>query len=245
MSVEAQGNDEQYYRELLTQNYDLVVRIVRATARRYRLSATEVEELTSRVGEKLVENGYATLRKFRGQASLSTYLTTVIARVLLDHRNERWGRCRPSVAARRLGATAVRLEMLMYRDGLNFQEACEVLRTNWGAAESTAEFDALCGRLPSRVRRRMLGAEALEAMPAAVPDADRENLLNQLERSVARLPASDQRMLRLRFSDGWTIRRIALTSGRLPKPTYRYFEQLLRRLRHTMSASHERAISAR
>lgn len=228
-------DDEWWYRQLLTENYGLVVRIVRGVARRYRLTAPEHEELTSRASMKLIENNYAALRSFRGQSSLSTYLTTVIARVLLDYRTECWGRYRPSLTARRLGATAVTLEMLMHRDGLTFCEACEALHTNFGASETAAELAELRSRLPHRVSRRMLGEDALVAVAATAPEAHTETLLVRLERSIADLPPSDQRMLRLRFHDGWTINRIAMSAGLPPKSAYRYFDRLLRQLRRSVA----------
>ena len=77
---------------------------------------------------RFIENDYAAIRKFRGESSLGTYLTVVVAMLVRDYRVQRWGRWRPSAAARRLGDVAVRLETLVRRNGQAVHEAAETLR---------------------------------------------------------------------------------------------------------------------
>src|SRR5690348_9058839 len=135
--------DESFYRDLLIARYHEVEDSLRCVARRQRLGVDEAEELGSIVRLKLVEDSYAILRKYQGRSSLTTYLTKVISRILLDWRAARWGRWRASAAARRLGPTAVLFEVLTRRDGLTFAEACETLRTNYLLPASLPELAVL------------------------------------------------------------------------------------------------------
>ena len=64
-----------------------------------------------------------------------------------------WGRWRPAAAARQVGPAAVLLERLVYRDGLPFDEACEVLRTRHGVQVSREELETCRRALPIRAAR--------------------------------------------------------------------------------------------
>src|SRR5215471_7103180 len=70
------------------------------------------------------------------RSMLSTYLTTVVQRALLDYVNSQWGKWRPSARANREGPLAVKLEKLLVCDRLSLGEACQVLRTEEGVEES-------------------------------------------------------------------------------------------------------------
>src|SRR5213076_2385075 len=84
--ADAAEKDEQFYRDLLTENYAVIEHAIRYVSRRHHLRPDDAEELASIVHFKLVEDGYAVLRKYRGRSSLATYLTTVISRILFDWR---------------------------------------------------------------------------------------------------------------------------------------------------------------
>src|SRR5262245_15391764 len=104
-------------------------RAVRVVARRYGLSAEDAEDLASDVRVRLIDDDYAALRRFDGRSSLRTYLVTIVHRLLLDDRRRRWGRWRPSAEALHGGPAAVRIEELLYRDGLGLEEAIETVRS--------------------------------------------------------------------------------------------------------------------
>lgn len=63
----------------------LVVHVVNhaAQSRSIRLSASDREDLVAEVFLAIVDNDYGTLRRFRGQSSLATYLTVVAHRVVV------------------------------------------------------------------------------------------------------------------------------------------------------------------
>ena len=152
----------------------IVDKAVRFVCRQHRCGPDEAEEFASVARLKLVEHGHAILRRFEGRSSLKTYLVTVVHRLFIDHRRQRWGTWRPSAAARRLGPVAMRLDTLLHRDGLRFEEACEVIRTTERRDVSLDELDALRGQLPRRTRRVQVGHDEVPepSVDAAVVEAE-------------------------------------------------------------------------
>lgn len=232
------------YRTLLTDHYGMVERLVRSVARRHRLDAQEGDDLLSLVHVKLVEHDYAILRKFRGRSHLSTYLTTVIVRIAHDARIARWGKWRPSMQARRLGATGIRLERLVVRDGMPIDDACAVMRANFRVPESEALLREMAALFPRRTRARLVPTDALEDFPShdlTPDDAGDGERDRRVHRSVAQafraLAPEDRHLIRLRFTHGWTVARIARTMQIDQKATYRTFERLCRTLRRAAEAA--------
>lgn len=224
----------------------LIEATIRFICRRHHCRPEEAEDFASVAHVRLIEDDYAVLRKFAGRSSLRTYLVVVLGRVFLDFRRQRWGIWRPSAEARRLGPAAVRLDVLVHRDGLGLDEAIEVLRTNEGVAASPEELRELAARLPQRTTRRVEGEEALTTL--SVPeDVERRALSVELEARArklrdalhaarASLPAEDALILRLRFESDFTVARIAQTLSLEAKPLYRRLGRLLHDLRERLEA---------
>jgi RNA polymerase sigma factor (sigma-70 family) len=218
----------------------------RHSARRRHFNREEMEDFISTVRLKLLENDYEVIRKFQGKSSLRTFLTTVVERLMLDYQNHRWGKWRPSAEAERLGRAAMRLEMHLVRDGLTFDEACQILRMNEGVQLSREELEAIAVRLPARnPLRRMLGEEELADRPAdgetpAESALGRETLQRKREilallgEVLASLPAEDRLIAKMRGE--FQVVRIAKTLGLEQKPLYRRVEKLLRTLRTELVA---------
>ncbi len=224
----------------------LIERIIASMARRHALVGDDADDFASWTKAKLIEHEYAILRKFQGRSSISTYLTVVIANLFRDYRTQHWGRWRPSVAAKRLGALAVRLETLLYRDGYTLAQAIEVLRSSGGADASEGEISDLAARIPARVRTSEVD-ETLLASVEAVQAADGELWLSErmrdwerarsiLEQALANLPVEDQLILRLRFWEGFTVAEIARALKLEQKPLYRRIDGDLQRLRTLLEA---------
>jgi RNA polymerase sigma factor for flagellar operon FliA len=216
-----------------------------ALSRRYGLDADEADDLASCVMEKLIENDYAALRKYRGESSLTTFLTIVIANIHRDNRVQKWGRWRPSATARRLGALAIRLETLLRRDGHRLDEAIEIVRSS-GETATPAEIRAIAARLPVRSPPRRVDRH----VPADVSAAERaddglmDGLRNEamdraneaLDRALARLPAEDRIILRLHIREALSVADIARSLGIAQKPLYRRIERDKRELRSLLEA---------
>ena len=152
----------QTIRTSLPVHWVAVEQAIRGVCRRHRFTAEDAEDFTSVVCVRLLEDNCAVFRRFGGRSRLGTYLSAVITHLAQDWRNARWGKWRPSTAARRRGTIAVHLDRLLQRDGLTFDEACETLQTNYRVAESRAQLETIAAALPARVRRRFVEWTTLE-----------------------------------------------------------------------------------
>lgn len=228
-------------RKLFESQFALIEELIRFLARRHRLGTDEREDFTSYAMLKLVENDYGRLQKYRGDSTFRTYLTVVMQRLFLDYRNQKWGKWRPSETAKRLGPTAVKLETLMCRDGLDFHAAREMLLTSTQLGSSEEDLWELANRLPPRERPRRLDDDnALDNLGASyreddLPPSERRSLMRNVESRLAEesshLTVEDRVILRMRFEDGRSVPEIADALDLEPKPLYAKIARLLRRLR--------------
>lgn len=208
------------------------------------LSEDEGEDFASWARLRLLEDDCAILRKFKGRSSFRTYLVTVVQNLFRDYRIAKWGKFRPSAQANRLGTTAVRLEILMYRDGIPFDEAAELLRRNHGVEESIGELARIAGELPARTPNRAVGEEVLETLggPGGVEDGVRDweraelaaKVKAALGRALGGLAAEDRLILRMRFQDGLTVAAISRALDLEQKPLYRRIGGSLRDLKRAL-----------
>jgi hypothetical protein len=234
-----------HYEAFFLSQLALIDQVVTFVARRHRVTAGEAEDFRSTVHLRLIQDDYAALRKFEGRSSLRTYLTVVIGRLLLDQRNNSWGKWRPSAQARRGGAIAIQLEKLTV-DGLSFDHACEMIESARGQAVDRAALHRVFEHFPRRARRYFVGEEAIALLPAREGDPD-AGLLREprrsgveaaclaLARELRALSRDDLRLLRLRFVEGRTIydaARQTCGAERLDsKASYRRLRRLLDTLR--------------
>ena len=140
--------------QLFLSELALIERVIAWVCARRCLRGADGEDFASTVKLRLIENDYEILGRFEGRSSLKTYLTVVVNRIYLDYQTQRFGKWRPSAEARRLGPVALRLEALLYRDGLTFEEARGVLQTDFQVAESRDALYELSLKLPRRNARR-------------------------------------------------------------------------------------------
>jgi RNA polymerase sigma factor (sigma-70 family) len=231
---------------LYSEHADTIESVLTYTRRSHRLSADDGDEFASWARLRLLEDDCAVLRKFQGLSTFKTFLVTVIQRLFLDWRIKEWGKWRPTADARRRGPVAIELERLVGRDGLDYEAAVETLVSR-GTALTRDECDRIWGELPRRGARRRTGEEVLARVPSPAPSHDPvesdENLASAHRASAAlsdALPAltpQEQLIIRLRFQDGFTVARIAQLIGEEQKPLYRRIEQILGRLRATLTSA--------
>lgn len=216
--------------------------VVASLSRGSRLPDDDAENFRSVVLVKLIEDDYRVFRLYRGQCSLRTYLRVVVRRILLDCRTHHWGKWRPSIAAKRQGGVAVRLEQLVSRDRLTFREAVATLRTNFGVDESTTTLRDIASQLPTRRRVRVECAEALPDVKddAPLPDAMLSRIQNrsqvtrvrrELSLALRRLSSSDRQILRMRFLQSMPIVEIAQALGYEAKALYARIDRILKAVR--------------
>ncbi len=228
----------------------LIERVISSICRRNCCYGDEAEDFAAEVKLKLIENDYRVLERFQGRSSLSTYLTTVIHNLFRDYRIAKWGKWRPSAAARRMGDVAVQLETLISRDRLGSEEAIQMLVTNRGVSESPQELAAMVEKLPSRPPRTRENTEVLEHVPGE-EGADR--LLEEVERTkalektsqvlneaIGLLEPDERLLLRLRIDDGISVTDIAKSLRLERRRLFTRFDRMYRQLRRSME---ERGVS--
>jgi len=231
--------------QLFLSELALIERVILWVCARRCLRGADAEDFGSTVKLRFIENDYEILGRFEGRSSLKTYITAVVNHLYLDYQTQRFGKWRPSAEARRLGPVALRLESLLYRDGLSFEEARGVLQTDYQVAESHEALHELSLKLPRRSRRRP-GASDGDEPPApgsaisTVEQAERQLLAERtfltLQKALGRLPARDQIVLRMHIEAGLSVADVARALGEEQKALYRKRDALLKRLRLDLEA---------
>ncbi len=207
----------------------------------------DAQEFAAWALERLWRDDYAILRKWRGESRLTTYLGTVVVNLGREFRVQRWGRWRPSAAAVRLGAVAVRLERFVYRDGLSLSEAGRLLRASGATDLSDRALATVLAEVPQRTVRRAAEPGALDGLPDA-RRTDDEVLLEErdgarraayatLADALGRLASEEGAVLRLHFLQGLTLAEVARALSVPQKPLYRLRDRALATLRAELTAS--------
>ena len=232
---------EQWFLEQLP----VIERVTGWVCARRGLRGADAEDFASIVKIRLIENEYEVLGKWQGRSTMKTYLTTVINRIYLDFQVQRFGKWRPSAEAKRLGPEAQRLEQLMFRDGLSFDEACEVMLSDPRMRLTRDDLHAIRLKLPARRTRRGDLHEYEPVRPEgageAVERAERQALADKtfavIRCSLSRLPARERLFLRLHFQSGMTVADAARALGAADdKAFYRKKEEILKLLRTDLEA---------
>lgn len=234
--------------QLFVQHLTVVDRAVAGIARRHGLTRDAADEFGAWARLRIIEDDYAILAKFRGESSLATYLTVVIAMLYREYRVQEWGRWRPSAAAKRAGNVAVRLETLLNRDGLPLAQAAEILRSAGATTLTDRELAELAATFPLRAPLRPveyteapLDAPATESADAAVEAEEQAAESNQareaLDSALSSLPTEDRLIVRMHFIDGMSVADIARGLALPQKPLYRRMDRALSALRATLERS--------
>ena len=226
--------------QLFVAELALIERVIAWVCARRCLRGADADDFASAVKLRLIENDYEVLGRFEGRSSLKTYLTAVVTRLYLDFQAERFGKWRPSAEARRLGPLALRLEALLYRDGLSREEARGVLQNDPHLAGSAETLDALVLKLPRRSPTRLVRDDPPERPDhtdgfRALERAERQALAGKacgaLRRALERLPPRDRIVLRMHIEDGLSVAEVSRALGEEQKALYRKRDTLLRQLR--------------
>lgn len=222
-----------------------IERLTACACRRSRMAGDEIDDLKSHVKLALIQGDYAIIRKFEGRSSFTTFLTTVIRRLISQHRIKERGRWRPSAKAKRLGQLAIEAERSLTREGQTVHEAAQLLAGQYPGRLSS-EILELINQLPQR-RVRPRHVPAPDAARAGIqPDDPLQDLLNRelslraaralhlVQSAIAALPAVDQRILRQRFFCEQNVRVIADSVRIRPRDAYKRLYASLSRLRASL-----------
>jgi len=225
----------------------VIERFARGQAWRRHFSKETSEDFVSEVMTKFIEHDYKRLRKLRGESSVEAFLATTVANLAKDFTVALWGKCRTSPAARRLGDVAVQLELLLMRDGMSFDVACEVLWSR-GVKLTRKELEALAAQLPHRTTRRFESIESAFGLLSDEPAPDTPLAQQEAARTAARVKAvlvqtfkswtpEDQLLFTMRYKDGKRIPEIARVLGKPAHPLYHRADRLLAMLRTALEAA--------
>ena len=231
---------EEFFRQHLT----VIGQIAQSVCRRNGVSDDDAEDFASDIRLKLCDDDYSVIRKFQGKSSFTTYLTVVINKSFLDYRRRVWGKWTPSSQAKRLGAAAILLETLVYRDGRSFDEACQILEQNRGLAVDRRQLRTMLAQLPRRSPRRFEGEDGLEKVSSG-DGADASMLINErdnqlaaaeeaLRQALRALPDEDRAIVRMLYYEGLSVADIARGLHLEQKRLYPHIKQLLASLRGTL-----------
>lgn len=230
---------------LFLQQLPAITRILGGLSRRHSMAAHDAEDFASWAMLRLMDNGYAILRKYRGQSSVGTYLTVVLATMFREYRVEQWGRWRSSTAARRAGLLAVQLELLLERDGLSIAHAGELLRTAGLTTLSNGALARMAAGFPRRSRLRPVCASdamltiaaegsADEMIEEEARDEDLRVVRSALRTALDALETEDRLIVRMHFEESMSVADIARRLEVPQKPLYRKLDRALATMRGRM-----------
>jgi RNA polymerase sigma factor (sigma-70 family) len=207
--------------ELLLDHLAWISRMAGLLGRRHGFDADEIDDFRAWSTARLVADDYLVLRKFRGESSITTYLSVVISMLFRDYRIALRGRFRNSAVARRLGPVASRLETLIYRDGFTVEQAIQTLRSSGVTDLNDRALKQLASTLPQpRGRPIQVESELSDLYANDVTDQNvvfldeartAQSVRLALAEALAELSPQDQVILRLRFWHGKTITQVAKT----------------------------------
>ncbi|MEW6320652.1 MAG: hypothetical protein AB1635_06145 [Acidobacteriota bacterium] len=225
-------------RRLLRENRAHIADVIQVLATRHHLSADEAREFAAHVERSLLVSDIDLPRAFLDKAGFHTYLLTAITRLFLDFQRDLWGSWRPSPLAERLGATAVLLEELVVRDGLDFDGAVHVMQT---AHRVDWSREALLGLFHD------LGLDAGAARGGDVPAGPAEpaqappSVEEALREALKLLSSEDRLALAMRYIDGASMTRIAKVVQSDLRPLHRRMDDATEVVRRALL---ERGVSA-
>lgn len=233
--------------ELFLAQLPLIERVIASACRRHRCLGPEAEDFAQMVKMKLIEDDYAVLRQFKGDAKLRTYLTVVVHRSYLDYQIQRWGKWRPSACAKRFGQVAEHLDTLWNRDGRSLDEAIETLLVNDKVDLTREDLEEIAAELPRHPPRRFEGEEALrrygssDGVESRVLDRDRAAQVQRTEEclteALKEFSEEDRLILKLFFYQGMTKAAIARALHLNQRQLYTQFERYMATLRQALEAA--------
>ncbi|MDB4980017.1 MAG: polymerase sigma factor, sigma-70 family [Myxococcales bacterium] len=240
-----EGRDPQ---ALFVEHLPGIDRIIGVLGRRHHLAEHESEDFGSWAKLRLIENDYAAIRKFRGESSMLTYLSVVIAMLYREYRAIEGGRWRSSAAARRCGDLGVRLESMVLRDRVAVRLAGEMLRTSGATKLSDTELARLVQGFPRRTWPQTVSMEPESTDLASTDRADglvdhEEGMKasaavgRALSSAFAMLDPQERLLVRMRFVESMTVANIARALQIPQKPLYVRLDRALLSLRRSLEQS--------
>ena len=213
------------------------------------------------VCEHLSEKGFRRLRQFRpnGQALFTTWLRAVVRNLCVDWQRKEFGRERVFQSVAKLSQLDQDVFSSMFVKSMSSEDCISALARKH-AGISTSQVEESVQRIRSSLSSRQIWLlesrrprfESLEdnnpssevSAPRQIPDpapgieqtlAD-EQLRRALDLALERLPVHDRLMVKLRYSQGLTLKEVATALGLKDAQTAdRQLREILERLRMDLS----------
>ncbi len=210
---------------------ELYAPLIMSTASQFEYEQGRVHDCFLYVCEQLNDNGFRRLLKFdtTGKASFHTWLGSVVFNLCVDWHRREYGRATLLPAISALPAFDQSVYRMVIEQGMDKEACFQSLRADFPdltrelLAKAVARvYSLLTPRqrwqiiVRNRGRKRARGSsnqENLERLPDPAMGPDREAQKRQdletLQAAMSHLPADQRLLLRLRFQEGLTLKKIA------------------------------------
>jgi RNA polymerase sigma factor (sigma-70 family) len=110
----------------------------------------EALELSNQVLDTLQHNDYRVLRQFKGDAKLSTYITTIIARQAVDLVRKKLGRSREKERAQKFGKIGMMIYEKVILQGCSLEEIYLELKSSEDISQSLEELETITEKIKGK-----------------------------------------------------------------------------------------------
>lgn len=149
----------------------------------------------------LTADDYKVLRKFKNRCKITTYITTIISRLLIDIKRKHEGRNRAKERAREIGPLREKVHELVFEKGYSVDEAYEYLRAAENITESFEDIQMMVEKMRGRQR------SGFPQMPVTGNNPERELMIKQkeeltkkvLDEVLSDLGNEEKLVIRMRF----------------------------------------------
>ena len=224
----------------------------------------EADHLLTEVIDHLKSDDFKVLRDFRGDAKITTYLTSIISNLVVDIIRTRKGRSRAGERAKVLGPVGEQLHKLVYGLGYTLADSHGHLVASHGISESEDELRDMLHQIrgrdgithsatanwPHKGREVLVDNEIEVIVPDPAKGADELLIDNQREQKSEQvigtllegLSGEERFILRLRFpatenEATKSVREIAALTGQTEKSVDNRLRRILMRCRETLLSS--------
>jgi RNA polymerase sigma factor (sigma-70 family) len=242
---------------------ELYAPLIMITAAQFEYEQERIHDCFLYACEQLNDNGFRRLLKFdtTGKATFRTWLGSVVFNLCVDWHRREYGRVTLLPAISALPAFDQSVYRMVVEQGMDKEACFQSLRADFPdltrdlIAKAVARVYALLTprqrwqiAVRNRGRKHLPGSgnqESLECLPDSAPGPDAEaqkrQELESLQKAMSCLPAGQRLLLRLRFQEGLTLKKIAqLNYGGDVNATWRHIQAATDSLfRHLQCADSE------
>jgi RNA polymerase sigma factor (sigma-70 family) len=185
--VSADEKEEAYYQRLITENIQYIEKQCHKACGIYKKKAISIHQkidggsnstiestqvvvsgevdadtLFNEVLDRLTEDNFKVLKNFENRSKLTTYITTIIAHLVVDIQRKQTGRRRTKERAKAMGLVGEKLYELIFAKGFPVQEAYDFLKENQKVTQTLEEIEAMVDKIRGRPRAHQGPAEGPE-----------------------------------------------------------------------------------